>query len=116
MWRVRVCRWTVYDPVNDREIELSARDREIIRNLQRGRFPEPEFDPHVTYGELAPAMVTSMVPEATEPKRRFVPSRHEKQRVNFLAMLMRRGWLKPPADEARERRAAARAASAVTVM
>ena len=45
---------------------------------------------------------------ADEPKRRFVPSKWEAKKVVKLVNAIRNGWIRDPADKAREREAALR--------
>jgi hypothetical protein len=42
-------RWTIYDPVEDKEVELTPRDRQLLRNIQLSKFPDPEFDPYEVF-------------------------------------------------------------------
>lgn len=42
-----VCRRTVYDEKNDREVVLTKQDLQLIRNLKAGKSPGgPGYDPY----------------------------------------------------------------------
>lgn len=75
------------------EITLDKRDRQLIRNIQKGRFADPEFDPYEVFGDPGPVSIHPMTNE-DEPKRRFIPSKWEAQRVNYLVQAIKKGWIK----------------------
>ena len=75
------------------EVTLDKRDRELIRNIQKGRFADPEFDPYEVFGDPGPVSIHPML-NLDEPKRRFIPSKWEAQRVNYLVQAIKKGWIK----------------------
>jgi BOP1NT (NUC169) domain len=77
-------KWSVFDEANQEEIVLSKRDVEMLRNLHSGTYAHPEFDPtsmaYSTAGLYSdPVLDLEIHPlnGGTEPKRRFLPSKHE---------------------------------------
>ena len=96
--------WTgLTDPATGKALELTPSELELIRRIQRHEYPNADFDPYpptIEYftGRTEPMPLSS----APEPKRRFVPSKHEAKRVAKLVRAIRQGRIlphKPPADE-----------------
>ena len=101
---------TVYDAYNDEVVRLTDEEVRMVMRVRRGLFPHVEVDPHAPYVDWFSGDV-SAVPlrgGGAEPKRRFVPSRHEEAKVVKLVRALRAGWLKTR----REQRKAARRARA----
>lgn len=89
--------WTgLTDPATGKPLELSQEELEVLRKLTRNEVPEDGYDPY-------PDMVhyftgkTEIMPlsAAPEPKRRFVPSKHEAKRVMKIVKAIREGRIKP---------------------
>ncbi|CAM9101342.1 unnamed protein product [Phaeothamnion confervicola] len=92
----------VYDAYNDREIELTRRDLELVRRIQSGAFPHPEFEAYPDYVDYATHEKEVMpLGAADEPKRRFVPSKWEMMKVHKIVQGIKEGRIvldrKPPA-------------------
>ena len=62
------------------EKPLTAEELDIIRRLRENEVPDPNFDPYEIFfkDDKPEAMPLSGAPE---PKRRWVPSKWEKQKV-----------------------------------
>eukprot|EP00953_Heterococcus_sp_UTEX-ZZ885_P023178 12759-Heterococcus_DN1.PRE.2 len=76
---------TVYDAYNDRRVVLSDRELELVRRLQAGAFPHPEFAAEEDYSDYFTYKVEqSSIQAGDEPKRRFLPSKWEAMRVHKL--------------------------------
>ena len=99
---------TVYDEVNDEEVLLSDAELLALQRLRRGGYAHAAFDPYADYdgGAFTSAVRYEALGNAVEPKRRFVPSRWEAQRVVRLVHAMRSGWLRSLEDSEEERRRA----------
>lgn len=104
----------IYDEKNDEMIELTHAELKQIARLRAGKFPSSSA-PNITYeagGDDAnkvdnndePYEVDEVVkwsgpveqqpmPSGTEPKRRFIPSRHEARLVVKMVRAMRAGHL-----------------------
>ena len=96
---------TVYDMYNDREIVLSNRDLEIIRRVQGGTYAHAEFNDTPQYVDYVSSIKEDMPLNATsEPKRRFVASKHEMMRVTKIVKAMKEGKYKTQAQLEDERK------------
>jgi ribosome biogenesis protein ERB1 len=93
---------TVYDEYNDEEIVLSKEEMRMIHRIRRGQFPHVEVNPYPEEDDWF-SRETEVMPlsGAPEPKRRFVPSKWEEQKVVKLVRALRRGWLKRAGPEAK---------------
>ncbi|KAK0383087.1 hypothetical protein NLU13_9001 [Sarocladium strictum] len=99
--------WTgLTDPQTGKPLNLSQDELELLRRLQTGQVPTDNYDP---YPDMIPYF-TSKVEEmplsaAPEPKRRFVPSKHEAKRVAKLVRAIKDGRIlpyKPPEQREKE--------------
>ena len=99
--------WTgLTDPSTGKPIELTPEELELVRRIQMREYPDADFDPYpatVEYfsGTLEPMPLSA----APEPKRRFVPSKHEARRVAKLVRAIQQGRImpyKPPAEDKEE--------------
>ena len=98
-------RRTVYDAYNDREVVLSDRQMLLIRRIMSGSYAHPEFNdtPDYVRTHTHTVQVHAMGVE-TEPKRRFIPSKWERQKVLKIVKGIREGRIKinekkPPKQE-----------------
>ncbi|KAI8872849.1 BOP1NT-domain-containing protein [Ramicandelaber brevisporus] len=83
---------TVRDELNQKDIKLTDEELEIIRRLQGNAFPDATFDPYEPTVEWFTSKVEEMpLSSAPEPKRRFLPSKHEHQRIMKLVRGIRAG-------------------------
>lgn len=97
--------WTgLTDPATGKPLELSEEELDVLKKLTRNEIPEEGYDPypemvHYFSGKLE-VMPLSAAPE---PKRRFVPSKHEAKRVMKIVKAIREGRIQPykppPEDE-----------------
>ena len=83
---------TIYDMYNNREVQLSERDIEIIRRMQMGAFAHAEHNDTPDYSDYASSIKEVMpLSAAPEPKRRFVPSKWETMRVIKILKAIKEG-------------------------
>jgi ribosome biogenesis protein ERB1 len=84
---------SIYDMLyNNREVQLSDRDLEIIRRMQMGAFAHPEHNDTPEYSDYASSIKEVMpLSAAPEPKRRFVPSKWEMMRVMKILKAIKEG-------------------------
>ena len=85
-------RRTVYDAKNDREVVLSDRQMELIRNMLSGGYAHPEFNDHQ---EFVPFFSQNVqlhpMTNAPAPKHRFLPDKWERQKVLKIAQAIKEG-------------------------
>jgi hypothetical protein len=79
-------RTTAFDQNAQMDKPLSAEELDIIRRLQAGENPDAEYDPYEPTIEWFTGKGKEEVmplSSAPEPKRRWLPSKWEKQKVCF---------------------------------
>lgn len=96
--------WTgLTDPATGKPLQLSREELEVLRQVTRNEPPSDGYDPY-------PDMVHWFTHEqeimplsaAPEPKRRFIPSKHEHKRVMKIVKAIKEGRIQPykePTDE-----------------
>ncbi|GAB7350837.1 hypothetical protein MBLNU459_g1369t1 [Dothideomycetes sp. NU459] len=96
--------WTgLTDPATGKPLQLSREELEVLKKLTRNEAPGEGYDPY-------PDMVhwftskTEIMPlsAAPEPKRRFVPSKHEAKRVMKIVRAIKEGRIKPYKEPSEE--------------
>lgn len=95
----------VYDEKNDRVIELSHDELRMIARMRAGRYPSRDTPESTGIDEVVAwsgPVEISAITSAPEPKRRFLPSRHEARQVVALVRAMREGKIKRPSERALE--------------
>lgn len=96
--------WTgLTDPATGKPLQLSQEELEILRKIQMNEVPEDGYDPYPAMVEYFSGKLEVMpLSAAPEPKRRFVPSKHEAKRVMKIVRAIREGRIlpyKPPTTE-----------------
>lgn len=96
--------WTgLTDPATGKPLQLSQEELEILRKIQMNEVPEEGYDPYPAMVEYFSGKLEVMpLSAAPEPKRRFVPSKHEAKRVMKIVRAIREGRIlpyKPPPTE-----------------
>ncbi|KAI9880338.1 MAG: Ribosome biogenesis protein erb1 [Pleopsidium flavum] len=99
--------WTgLTDPSTGKPLELSQEELGILRRIQMNEVPEEGYDPYPDMVEYFSSKTEIMpLSAAPEPKRRFVPSKHEAKRVMKIVRAIREGRIlpyKPPSGEEEE--------------
>ena len=99
--------WTgLTDPATGKPLELSQEELEVLRRIHMNEVPEEGYDPYPATIEYFTSKTEVMpLSAAPEPKRRFVPSKHEAKRVMKIVRAIREGRIlpyKPPAEEEEE--------------
>jgi ribosome biogenesis protein ERB1 len=89
--------WTgLTDPATGKPLELSREELEVLKRLTRNEVPEEGYDPYPEMVEYFTNTVEPMpLSAAPEPKRRFVPSKHEAKRVMKIVKAIREGRIQP---------------------
>lgn len=79
--------WTsVEDKLLQKQVQLTDRELDIIRRLERAENPDKDFNPYQDTIEWFTGKGNERVmplSAAPEPKRRFVPSKWEHKKVSF---------------------------------
>ena len=96
--------WTgLIDPATGLPLELSHEELEVLKRIQMDEIPEDGYDPYPATVEYFTSKTEIMpLSAAPEPKRRFIPSKHEAKRVMKIVRAIREGRIlpyRPPADE-----------------
>ncbi|KAG6044042.1 Ribosome biogenesis protein erb1 [Claviceps sp. Clav50 group G5] len=89
--------WTgLTDPETGKPLNLSQGELELLRRLQMGEVPVQDHD---AYPDMVPYFTgieeTMPLSAAPEPKRRFVPSKHEAKRIAQLVRAIKEGRILP---------------------
>lgn len=100
--------WTgLTDPQTGKPLNLSQDELELLRKVQMGEIPEEGYDPYPDTVEWFTSHVEEMpLSAAPEPKRRFLPSKHEQKRIMKLVKAIKEGriqpWKEPKKEEEEE--------------
>lgn len=101
--------WTnLTDPATGKPLKLSREELALLRRVHADQMHdagEGDYDPYPDTVEYFTSITETMpLSAAPEPKRRFVPSKHEAVRIAKLARAIREGRILPyrPRDEAAE--------------
>jgi len=99
--------WTgLTDPATGKPLELSAEELDVLKRLTRNELPEDGYDPYPDMVEYFSGKLEQMpLSAAPEPKRRFIPSKHEAKRVMKIVKAIKEGRIKPykpPSEEEEE--------------
>ncbi|KAL8729883.1 MAG: hypothetical protein Q9166_004440 [cf. Caloplaca sp. 2 TL-2023] len=96
--------WTgLTDPNTGKPLELSEQELNLLKRIQMNEVGEEGYDPYPATVEYFTSKTEIMpLSAAPEPKRRFVPSKHEAKRVMKIVKAIREGRIlpyKPPQEE-----------------
>ncbi|KAJ9157679.1 Ribosome biogenesis protein ERB1 [Pleurostoma richardsiae] len=99
--------WTgLTDPATGKPLNLSKDELELLRRVQMNELPEDGYDPYPEYVPYFTGIEEKMpLSSAPEPKRRFLPSKHEAKRVMKLVRAIKEGRIlpyKPPQEKEEE--------------
>ncbi|QSS59330.1 eukaryotic ribosome biogenesis protein [Histoplasma capsulatum] len=84
------------DPSTGKPLELNQDELELLRKVQMNEITEDGYDPYQPTIEYFTSKLEIMpLNAAPEPKRRFVPSKHEAKRVMKLVKAIREGRILP---------------------
>lgn len=92
--------WTgLTDPATGKPLQLSDEELDILKRLTRHEAPEDGYDPYPEMVEYFSGKLEQMpLSAAPEPKRRFVPSKHEAKRVMKIVRAIKQGRIQPYRD------------------
>lgn len=87
-------RWTYFDEEAGEEVTLSKRDLQILTRMHSGAVAMPESDMYVELTDIySSERELHPLNDPVEPKRRFLPSKWETQRINKMVRAIRAGKL-----------------------
>lgn len=87
-------KFMVHDALNDKSIQLSERQLELIRRVQGGAFAHPEHNAnpdYVAYFSGVDKEISGINSDKYEPKARFQPSKFEKMHVRRMLHKLKTG-------------------------
>lgn len=89
--------WTgLTDPSTGKPLELSQDELELLKKVQMNEIPGEGYDQYEPLVESFSSKLEIMpLSAAPEPKRRFVPSKHEGKRVMKIVKAIREGRILP---------------------
>lgn len=94
------------DPSTGKPLELDQKELELLAKIQRNEIPDEDYNPYEPMVEWFSSKKEVMpLSAAPEPKRRFVPSKHEAKRVMKIVRAIREGRIqpyKPPSEREEE--------------
>jgi len=92
-------RRTVHNKREGEDIVLEDDDVAIIERIRSNAYPDLGYDPYEPYVDFFTneKQLTPLV-DTPEPKRRFIPSKHEHKKVMKIIRAIRNGWIKPKDD------------------
>ncbi|KAG7719888.1 hypothetical protein KL949_001467 [Ogataea haglerorum] len=90
--------WTgLLDKETGSSLNISAEELELIRKIERNENPDESVNPYEPTIEWFTSKTETMPLTAVpEPKRRFVPSKHEAKRIMKIVKAIREGRIVPP--------------------
>jgi ribosome biogenesis protein ERB1 len=86
-------RWTFWDEEAGEEVTLTKRDLQLLTRIHSGAAAHPEASMYVELTDIysAEKELHPLNSDPYEPKRRFLPSKWEGQRINRIAKAIREG-------------------------
>jgi len=89
--------WTgLTDPKTGKPLALSKEELEVLKRLTQNEAPGEGYDPYPNIVEWFTSHQEIMpLSAAPEPKRRFIPSKHEQKRVMKIVKAIREGRIQP---------------------
>jgi len=89
-------KFVVHDALNDKSVELTQRQLEIIRRIQNGAYAHPEHDGNPDYIDYFSGVnpeVSGLNSNRYLPKSKFQPSKWEKMQVDSLLRKLEQGYI-----------------------
>lgn len=87
-------KFVVHDALNDKDVELTERQLDLIRRVQAGAYAHPEFDGNAEYIDYYSGVdkeISGINSHANQPKARFQPSQWDKLQVERLLQKLENG-------------------------
>jgi ribosome biogenesis protein ERB1 len=98
--------WTgLTDPETGKPLNLSREELEVLKRVQMNEVAEDGYNPYPDTIEYFTSITETMpLSAAPEPKRRFLPSKHEAKRIMKIVRAIREGRILPykPKEEQEE--------------
>src|SRR5690242_19767170 len=90
--------WTgLTDPTTGKPLQLSEEELDVLKKVTRNEIIEEGYDPYPEMIAYFSGVDQEIMPlsAAPEPKRRFIPSKHEAKRVMKIVKAIREGRIAP---------------------
>lgn len=93
--------WTkITDYLNNKEVKLSEADLEMLKRVREGKFADPNIDPFEDFDyRIDSKDFIHPLNGVADPKRRFVPSKNERNRVSKYVVALKKGLMKTLAQK-----------------
>lgn len=94
-------RRSVYDERNDETTRLTDRELTMVKRIVEGKYAQPEFNAEEDYVDWFSG-VPSVLPlnnQGDEPKRRFIPSKWERMKIERIARGIAEGRIKVESEQ-----------------
>ncbi|BFZ53141.1 Ribosome bioproteinsis protein erb1 [Savitreella phatthalungensis] len=90
----------VMDQDTGLDVKLSPEELDIIKRIRRAELPDADYNAYEDYIDgFSGVVMKTPLSNAPEPKRRFVPSKHEQKRVMRIVRAIREGRIVPKKPE-----------------
>lgn len=93
----------IVDDFNNTSVRLSRGDLEMILRIRKGKVADKNFDINKNYYEMFPQKINPHPYQSNEPKRRFVPSKWERLKVQKILKALKQGRMKTLEEKKQER-------------
>jgi len=93
----------IKDELNNRNVQLSRADLELIQRIRGGHFADKSIDPFEGFYFEFDNQKDFIHPfNQDNPKRRFQPSKWERLKINKFIQALKKGWMKTLAEQQEE--------------
>lgn len=94
----------ITDELNNKEVRLSKADLEMLKRLRKGGVAaEADFDINEDFSEAAKAEKNTNAISEFNPKRRFIPSKWERLKVQKFLIALKKGTMKTLEEKRKEK-------------
>ena len=90
---------TIRDELNQKNIEITDEQLEIMKNISRGKFVNKQISETHYEITLDKSEFIHPMDNTIPPKRRFMPSKWERMRINRVLHAIEMGWIKLDKEE-----------------
>jgi ribosome biogenesis protein ERB1 len=88
--------YSIYDPDNDRDVQLSKEEIAMIRRIRKGQFGHSDFNNEdEKYFVDVPKVIHPIGNVMIPSKARFIPSKWENKKILKILQAIRNGWIHP---------------------
>jgi len=84
----------ITDELNNKNVKLSKGDLELIQRIRQNKYADKDVDPYDFIIEYDNQKEFIHPFDSNEPKRRFLPSKWERLKINKFVQAIKKGWMK----------------------